>query len=157
MNYTEKGTYTYNGEVIEYHYSPTATYSEQSAFVSVVSNNVFVDGSYLPLLKDIMFDFTLVLRFTDIDFSNINDVDDFAEFNKATGIVEDIKANLDSTMLQNLVASVDANIEYKRHTVQDGVSKAVTELIATLTDKIANVLICFVGDFHTFIPHFRKD
>lgn len=139
MNYTEKGTYTYNGETKEYHYSPTTTYAEQSAFVAVVSDSVFVKGNYLPLLKDIMFDYTLILHFTDIDLveMGINDMDDFSEFDKETGIVAEVKDGLHATMLERLISSVDANIEYKRQTAQDNISTAVVELIKTLTDKVA--------------------
>lgn len=66
MNYTEKSTYTHNGEVIEFNYSPTATYTEQVSFVDIVSKNVFVNGNYLLLLEDITFNFMLVKTFTDI-------------------------------------------------------------------------------------------
>ena len=139
MDFTKKDTYTYNGEAIEYHYSSTATYAEQSAVVSVVSDMVFVKGNYLPLLKDIAFDFVLLSNFTDVDFvgMGINDVDAFAEFDKATGIAKKVKSSLNPTMVKTLAASVDANIEYKRQTVQDNISTAVVELIKTLTDKVA--------------------
>lgn len=140
MDYTEKGTYTYNGEVIEYHYSPTATYAEQSAFVSVVSDNVFVDGNYLPLLKDIMFDYTLILHFTNIDLikMKINNMDTFAEFDKETGIVTEVKNGLHTAMLDRLVASVDANIEYKRQAAQDDFTTELTQLLKNLNDRFVN-------------------
>ena len=107
--------------------------------MAVVSDSVFVKGNYLPLLKDIMFDYTLILHFTDIDLveMGINDMDDFSEFDKETGIVAEVKDGLHATMLERLISSVDANIEYKRQTAQDNISTAVVELIKTLTDKVA--------------------
>ena len=36
MNYTEKVVYIYNGDTMECHVSPTATYAEQSVFVAAV-------------------------------------------------------------------------------------------------------------------------
>ena len=138
MNYTEKVVFIYNGDTMECHVSPTATYAEQSVFVSVVSNNMFADGNYLPLLRDIMFDYTLALYFTDIDFNalGITNIDEFDEFNKATGIMEDVRDKLSSTMLTSLAASVDANIEYKKQTAQNDISTAVAELIMALTNKV---------------------
>lgn len=140
MDFTKKDTYTYNGKVIEYSYSPTATYGEQCAFVAIVSDRVFIKGNYLPLLKDIAFDYVLLENFTDIDFvkTGINNIDAFAEFDKGTGLAKKLKANLNPTMLKTLTASVDANIEYKRQTAQDDFTTELTLLLKNLNDRFAD-------------------
>ena len=50
--------------------------------------------------------------------------------------MEDVRDKLSSTMLTNLAASVDANIEYKKQTAQNDISTAVAELIMALTNKV---------------------
>lgn len=50
MNFTEIGTYIFNGEEVEYHYSPTATYMDQIKFVKSVGDAVVNENGYIPLL-----------------------------------------------------------------------------------------------------------
>lgn len=143
MDFTERNFYTYNNEEVEYHYSPTMTYSEQVSFVKSVSNMVlFNDGTYIPLLKDIMFNFFLINDFTDIDISMFNnefgdfDIDKFADFDNNTGLSNSIKTNIDTTLLYNLIDSVDSCIAYKTGISKDNIGMAVVELINTLKKKI---------------------
>lgn len=138
MNYTEKSTYTHNGEVIEFHYSPTATYTEQVSFVDIVSKNVFVDGNYLLLLEDITFNFMLVKTFTDIKSDCIaeGDIDAFAEFDKATDITNKLRKLINPQLIKTLETSVKDNIVYKKNIAHDNISTALVALINTVKEKI---------------------
>ena len=138
MNYTEKSTYTHNGEVIEFNYSPTATYTEQVSFVDIVSKNVFVDGNYLLLLEDITFNFMLVKTFTDIKADCIaeGDIDAFAEFDKATDITNKLRKLINPQLIKSLETSVKDNIVYKKNIAHDNISTALVDLINTVKEKI---------------------
>lgn len=135
MNFTETGSYTYNGEQKEYHYSTILTISEQIAFVEMVSNGVFVGDSYLPLLKKPVFDYWLIATFTDIDMSNFTDIDAFDKFNKETGVTTHISEELDFGLLNSLTESVGANIDYKKSIAHDNISTAIVDLINTIKNK----------------------
>lgn len=136
MNFTETGSYTYNGEQKEYRYSPTATIAEQIAFVEMVTNGVFISNSYLPLLKKPVFDYWVIATFTDIDMNGLSDIDAFNEFNKETGVAAHIEEKLSFGLLDNLTESVDANIEYKQGLAHDNISTAIVDLINTVKDRI---------------------
>lgn len=142
MNFTKTDTYIYNGETVEYHYSPTATYTEQAAFVQNVGNTIVSDNSYIPLLKDITFRFKLVQTFTDIDISQFADdegmldIDKFDEFDKETSVSLVLQNNIDSVMIENLYTSVDDYISYKTGMNKDTVATAITDLIKAFTIKV---------------------
>lgn len=155
MNFTETGSYIYNGETKEYHYSPTATISEQIAFVEMVSDGVFIGNSYLPLLKKPVFDYWLVATFTDIDMNDFTDIDAFDKFDKETGIAVHIVEELGFSLIDNLTESVDANIEYKKSITHDNISTAIVELINTVKNKLeafgegldSNAVMEFIQEF----------
>lgn len=141
MNFTEIGTYIHNGEQKEFHYSPSATYAEKTTFVKTVIDSVFVDGNYISLLKDVIFNFALVQMFTDIDLPS-DDIDEFDTFDKETNIVTRLKEALSETnynLVGTLSSSVDESIEYRKNApqnVQDDVSTAIVGLIKTIQQKI---------------------
>lgn len=143
MNFTETGSYIYNGEQKEYHYSPNATYMEQVAFVNGVTSIVITDSGYMPLLKDVVFNLRLVQMFTDIDMNQFNDddglnLDMFAEFDEETGISEYLKLDLfDSGLINALMKSVDDNIAYKTGIRRDSITESIVELINIAKDRIA--------------------
>ena len=135
MNFTETGSYIYNGETKEYHYSPTATISEQIAFVEMVSDGVFIGDSYLPLLKNPVFDYWIIATFTDIDMSNFTDIDAFDKFNKETGIASHVEEEFSLELFKSLAESIDANIEYKKsYALQQ--SQSFLQLINTVKNKL---------------------
>lgn len=142
MNLIEKGTYIYNGKMVEYNYATTASYLEQATFVSNATNAVIVDGDYIPLLKDVIFNLKLVQMFTDIDMSQFNDdeynldLDKFTEFDEITGVSELVKIGIDDNTLLNLINSVDDNIAYKTGIHKDDISTAITDLIKTVSKRL---------------------
>lgn len=162
MNYTEIGTYTYNGEDVEYHYSSSATYSEQITFVNAVTNIVVNEYNYISLLKGVAFNYALVTMFTDIDgiiFKDENgeaDIDIFDKFDNETGVSDFLKSVIDSKIITALNSSLDDNIAYKTGIHRDLISMAVVDLIKTLENKINdfssnlgnNELIDFVKKFN---------
>jgi len=155
MNFTKTGSYTYNGETKEYHYSPTATISEQIAFVEMVSDGVFIGNSYLPLLKKPVFDYWLVATFTDIDMNDFTDIDAFDKFDKETGIAAHVEEEFSLELFKSLTESVDANIEYKKSIAHDNISTAIVELINTVKNKLesfgegldSNAVMEFIQEF----------
>lgn len=146
MTYDNTATYTYNGVQNEYNYTKTISYSEQVAFVKMVSDTlVMSDGKYyIPLLKDVVFNLMLVTYFTDIESWKYSDedgnidMDKFAKFNEATGISEDLKSLIDSDILYNLLDSVDVCVAYRTGIGKDNISMAMTEMVNAITKKISD-------------------
>lgn len=136
MEFTKTETYTYNGEQKEYHYSPTATISEQIAFVEAVSDGVFVSKNCILLLKEPVFNYTLVSAFTDIDVNEIGGIDAFDAFDKQVGLSKKLSKLISPLLYNNLKTSVDANIEYKKSVAHDNISTAIVDLIDTVKNKL---------------------
>lgn len=141
MNYTGKEVYTYNGEDVEFQYSSSATYLEQITFVNTVTS-VVANEDYMPLLKDIIFNYTLVSMFTDIDVTMFEtkgnvDIDTFADFDKQTGVSDFLKSVIDEDIIYSLNDSVDCNIAYKTGIHRDSVSTAIVDLIKVAERKLS--------------------
>lgn len=143
MTFNNTGVYTYGGIETEFHYTTTATYLEQAAFVADVTSIVVNDGNYIPLLKDIAFKFKLVQKFTDINrdvYSNNDgdvDLDKFTEWDIETGVSTMLIAEIDDITFANIVNSLNDNIAYKTgsHKSDDFFDTLMT-LIRRLADRM---------------------
>lgn len=145
MKHTNLGVYTYNGENIEYYYSLFATCSEQMTFVDTVTSVVVTKNAFMPLVRDIAFNFTLVNMFTDIDDNNFKnddgniDIDIFENFDKQTGVSDFLKSVIDEKIIASLNDSIDSNIAYKTGIHKDSISTAIVNLIKTLEKKMSQL------------------
>ncbi len=142
MVFTESGTYTYNGETVDYKYATTASLSEQAAFVNVVTNIVVTEQGYMPLLGDAALRCMLVQAFTSIgkepfmdDDGNAN-IDRFVEFDNETGVSDIIWNSMDMVVRENMLTSIEDNVAYKTGIRKDDISTAIVELVRALTRKI---------------------
>jgi hypothetical protein len=141
MKYDFYGEYEYNGEKVGYNFGTTATYSEQIALVDAVTRSVMSDN-FVPLLIDVMFDFCLIVAFTDLDYESLFydedgtfNIDKFDEFNKQTGMAEALKGTIEPVMLYNLRDSVEKNIAYKTGIHIDSITSEIVNLIKIFAAK----------------------
>ena len=104
------GVYTYNGEEVSFNFYTSISAYDEVRFVNTVTNTL-VDDSYISVIRNLIFDFEIIDIFTDIDISNIKDINAIEQFLEETNIVEIVKANVDSDVVEELNRAVDENIE----------------------------------------------
>jgi hypothetical protein len=115
-------------------------------FVKTVVGNLVGSDGYDVVIKDLVFDFIIVEVFTNIDTSFINMKDDDGEdinpiilvehFLEKTNVVDIVKANMESGLLDELNRAVDLNIQYLTGINPNPLSEAVASLVSTLEKKI---------------------
>lgn len=136
------GTYIKGDENFNFTFKTNPTMSEKLGFVSSVTD-VLVGENYLSMLRDMVFDFYIISMFTDVDITSIsnadNSIDKIEELLEETNIVDIVKANIDSKLLDELNEAVDNNIEYKTGIHKNALNEALSSLIKTLESKIEGV------------------
>lgn len=136
------GSYTYNDEAKNFKFYTNLTMSEKIEFISGVTN-VLIDESYLPVLRDMMFDYFVIKLFTDVNTPNIGEDDDvieiIEEFLEETNIVDIVKANMDFGLIEELNYGIDKNIEYKTGIRKNDLNEALASLVNTLERKVNEI------------------
>lgn len=162
------GVYTYNDESYNFNFHTDLTASKKAVFVRTVVDTV-VDGiNYDSVLRDIIFDYTTISMFTDIDTSlffvandkgeKVIDIDLIEEFILSTNVVEIIKANAFPTLFDELEKAVNLNIEYRTGIHPSPIADSLSSLLSTIEKKINEVdltnmtemaqkLVGMTGDF----------
>lgn len=131
-------TYTYNNAEFDFGYRTNLTASEKITFVNSVTNTL-VDDNYNSIIKDLIFDYMIVQLFTDVDTSDIYGIDMIEEFLDETDIVEIVKKNVKSNLIEDLNKAVDLNIEYRLRTKTNPLNEALIKLIDTLEKKVNDI------------------
>lgn len=136
------GSYVYNDETVNFNFYTNLTMSEKIEFISGVTN-VLIDESYLPVLRDMMFDYFVIKLFTDVNTPNIGEDDDvieiIEEFLEVTDIVDVVKANMDFGLIEELNYGIDKNIEYKTGIRKNDLNEALASLVNTLERKVNEI------------------
>ena len=169
MNNTtvKNGTYFYNDEPYTFNFVTSLSASNKAVFVRTVVDTIVDDDNYDSVLKDIIFDYTTISMFTDIDTSFLKVVDDMGnmitdidlleDFLFSTNVVEVVKSNATPTLFDELDKAVNQSIEYRTGIHSSPLSESLASLVSTLEKKIneldmdsmtdmANVLGGMVGD-----------
>lgn len=144
--YTEKSL-DENGKEIEetktFNFYKKVRMSVKIEFVSSVVSNIVTDTTYVPMLRDLIFDIMLVQYFTDVNVNEIlkseNAFDNIEEYLNSTNIVEIIKKNMDVELLKELNDSVDFDIEYKTGVHNNDISRSIGSLLKTLEYQIKDI------------------
>lgn len=144
--YTEKSL-NENGKEIEetktFNFYQKVRMSVKIQFVNNVVDIIVTDTTYVPILRDLIFDIMLVQYFTDIDVSEIleskNAFDNIEEYLNSTNIVETIKKNMDAELLKELNDSVDFDIQYKTGVHNNDISRSIGSLLKTLENQIKDI------------------
>lgn len=142
MNRTVKmGVYTKNGKENTFNYYSTLRAYDKLKFVNFVTDTL-VDGNYNSVIKDMIFDISIVHIMTDVDVSNIlesNDViNQIEDFLDETNIVDIIKANVPE-LIDELNEAVDLAIEYKTGIHKNPIGEALASLLNTLEKKVSGI------------------
>lgn len=138
-NITKIGTYFYNEESHNFEFETTLSASEKISFINSVVDTI-VDDNYYAVIRDMVFNFSLIRTFTDIDTTFVknsdNMIDTIEEFLDETNIVDVIKANMEIGLLEELNKAVDKAIEYKTGIHPSPISDSLASLLSTLEKKV---------------------
>ncbi len=135
------GTFIKGDENIEFTFKTYLTASEKAEFVSAVSNALIGDD-YLPVLRDVLFDYCIVNMFTDVGIytdendESVNFIDEIENFLEETNVVDIVKANVDDKLFDELNKAIDENIEYRTGIRKNALNDALSSLINTLENKL---------------------
>ena len=122
---------------VPFNFETDITLARKAQFSAFVSNFVVKDGNYLPMLKELAFNYGIVEYFTDVDTDNlmIGTLSDIENFLEGTNVVDIVKANMDTETLKSLMEDVDVNIQYKSGVKQNDIEKSICKLLVTLENK----------------------
>lgn len=138
------GIYIKGEENFEFTFKTYLTTSEKAKFVAAVTN-VLIGDNYLPVLRDIFFDYYIVALFTDVntgvDFKAepINVIDEIESFLDETNIVDIVKANIDDELIDELNKAIDENIEYRTGIHKNALNDALASLLGTIENKVNKI------------------
>jgi len=142
-------TYTTSeGVEKEFHIKDRLTISEIAAFVETCSNSIVNnEHGYQPYLRDMMFNQSILIFFTDIEISGDADIQykEFTETNLVE-VVRDKISELNFGHLAMIEDYLDEAIEFKKQkliaetsSISDGVIIAFTELLNALKEKVESI------------------
>ena len=146
MNETKTGTYFYNDESYNFNFVTNLSASDKAIFVRTVVDTIVDDNNYDSVLRDVIFNYTIINMLTDIDISFLKEVDEYGgiitnidlleDFLFETNIVEVVKANAFPTLFDELNNAVDKSIEYRTGIHSSPLNEALTSLVNTLERKM---------------------
>lgn len=143
------GVYIRNDETYNFNFATDLSAHDKTVFVRTVVDTLINEDNYDSIIKDIIFDFAIVMRFTDIDTSFTKAVDDDGEeisvlipieqFLEETNVIDIVKANMEIGLLEELEKAVDKSIEYRTGIHPSPIADSLASLINTLEKKINEV------------------
>lgn len=138
-NNTKTGVYFYDDESHNFEFTTTLSASKKISFVNSVVDTI-VGDNYNSIIKDMIFDYTLIQMFTNVDTTFINNskdiIDSIEQFLNGTNIVDIVKANMEIGLLEELNKSVDKAIEYRTGIHPTPLNDALASLLSSLEKKI---------------------
>lgn len=149
MNRFERKTGVYKrvieGEEKDFDFEFQTDISMESklTFVNLVVGNLVKEDTktYFSAMLDLIFNYVLVQRFTNIDINTIVGEDDKDSINKIeeffdnSNVIEILKANIESDVIDSLYKSVLDNIEYKTGVRQNNVLGTINSILKVIEDK----------------------
>ena len=149
MKEMKNGVYYYNDESYSFSFVTDLLASDKAVFVRTVVDSIVSDANYDSVLRDIMFDFVTIKKFTNIntDFLKVvdekgnvvTDIDMLEDFLLSTNVVEIIKANAFPTLFDELNDAVNKSIQYRTGIHPSLLSDSLSSLLSTLEKKINEV------------------
>lgn len=136
------GVYTKNGEDVSFNFYTNLRASDKLTFVNSIIDLV-VDQKYNSVIRDLVFDYMIIEVFTDIDTTNIkmanNSIDMIEDLLEETNIVEIVRANVETGLIEELDKAVDDNIAYLTGIQKNPIVEGLGNLLNTIEKKLANI------------------
>ena len=149
MKETKLGTYIRNDENHNFSFATDLSAHDKTVFVRTVVDTLVNDNTYDSIIRDMIFDFAIVMLFTDIDTSFTKSVDDkgneisalisIEQFLEETNVVDIVKANMEVGLLEQLENAVDKSIEYRTGIHSSPIADSLASLLSTLEKKISEI------------------
>lgn len=136
--YTNFGVYTRGENEFSFNFNTSLNAQQKAEFVSVVSD-IVVKDNYYDFLIDIIFDYAIIAKFTDVDLSDIAELDAIERFLDETNIVDIVKENAGYEFIDSLRNSVEKCIEYKTGIHRNLLDEALSSLVKTFENMVSSV------------------
>lgn len=139
---TKTGIYIKNGEEHTFKFKTNISAKDKVKFITNVTD-IVVGDNYYSVIRELIFDYSIISIFTDIDVYDINTSPDFLsdveDLVNSTNIVEVVKANVVEGLIEELSDAVDKNIEFKTGIHKETLADNLSNLFKTAESKIAEV------------------
>lgn len=136
------GIYTHNGKEVCFNFYTSLRAVDKIKFVDSVTGYL-VGNNYNSVIKDMMFDFTIIDVFTDVDITKIINSDDainmIEDLLDETNIVAIVKANAERGLIAELEKAVDDNIEYRTGIHKNPLTESLSSLVNTIERKLDGI------------------
>ena len=142
-NEMKNGVYTKGKETFEFSFLTDLSASKKMDFVNSVVGYVVTNSDYNFVIKDIIFDFEIIHKFTNYNISDIKEADDtlgaIEELLSTTNIVEIVKSNMIDGLYEELVKAVDLDIQYKTGIRNNDILNSVERILDTIEEKVKDI------------------
>lgn len=142
-NEFKNGVYTKGEETFEFNFLTDLSASKKMDFVNSVVGYVVTNSDYNFVIKDIIFDFEIIHKFTNFNISDIKEADDtlgaIEELLNTTNIVEIVKENMVSGLYDELVKAVNLDIQYKTGIHSNDIIVTVERILDTIEEKVKDI------------------
>ena len=146
MKNMKTGTYFIGDESYNFSFGTDLSAYDKTIFVRTVVDTLVDEDNYDSVIRDMIFDFTIVIQFTDIDTSFTKSVDNNGEaipalvsieqFLEETNVVDIVKANMEYGLLEQLNNAVNKSIEYRTGIHPSPLADSIASILSTLERKI---------------------
>lgn len=140
--YSNLGVYTRGENEFSFNFNTSLSASKKAAFVNNVVG-VVISDNYYDFLTDIIFDYEIIDKFTDVDLFEIkqsdNQIDAIEKLLNETNIVKIVKENAEPGLIDALYESIAKCIEYKTGIHRNVISESLSNLINTIDKKIYGI------------------
>ena len=142
-NEMKNGVYTKGEKTFEFSFITDLSASKKMDFVNSVVGYVVTTSDYNFVIKDIIFDFEIIHKFTNYNISDIKEADDtlgaIEELLETTNIVEIVKSNMVDGLYEDLVKAVDLDIQYKTGIRNNDILNSVERILDTIEEKVKDI------------------
>lgn len=137
------GVYTRNGESISFNFYTNLCAVDKMKFVDNVTSYV-VGDNYNSVIRDMMFDFTIIDIFTDVDITEIvnsktDSINMIEDLLNETDIATIVRANAESGLISELEKAVNDNIEYRTGVHRNPIADSFSSLLNAIENKLAGI------------------
>ena len=142
-NEMKNGVYTKDEKTFEFSFLTDLSASKKMDFVNSVVGYVVTTSDYNFVIKDIIFDFEIIHKFTNYNIGDIKEADDtlgaIEELLNTTNIVEIVKSNMVDGLYEELVKAVDLDIQYKTGIRNNDILNSVERILYTIEEKVKDI------------------